>query len=548
MFQQIIRTIRNRHQSNKARPKTFRPELLVLEGRVTPANCTWVGNGIGDGALWSVPANWSDKKIPGPNDVAVFDGTFGANTDSTMDLGGAAGSYHVGKLWLVNGTGTITLNANLWVDILDMRSRAIKGNKKLVINQSTGNEIPATMFGTSFWKWGTLEVSSVEFWGEDEHRATLEISSKLAVNLNSDLLIANQFSTVNWVDGNVNVAKGKTVTNNGTFFADSPGTTMGNDGGAADMWTFKNNKDLMWGAGKFRNAEMTKGAAAARERKVTSASPGPDRFEIAGTFTQDVASTLLSIESGTLYIDGPFTQSAGDVVIADGAKLEVTGSYNISGGTVAVNGAGSDTSLFVGSYVQSGGIATVTGGTLDSASIAIVSGGTLTLAPSWVGSVMGRLGSASNVIIEGGGTLRGVGAVVFDDPTGTLINDGTISVDGVVNPPYMNPVGTLSVTGNYAQTGAGVLNLAIFDESDYDKLAVSGFATLAGTLNVTPPPGVPEVTLEGPLDVFEVITYGERSGVFDTIYLPPLSGSSFWNPPQYDHPDYPNSLSLWAVT
>ena len=99
-----------------------------------------------------------------------------------------------------------------------------------------------------------------------------------------------------------------------------------------------------------------------------------------------------------------------------------------------------------------------------------------------MGAVAGILNSVANVNVEGGGTLRGVGDVVFDNPaTEYLFNNGTISVGGVYNPPYANPVGTLSVTGNYTQTGAGVLNLTIFNASDYDRLEVSGLATLAGT-------------------------------------------------------------------
>jgi|SoiMethySBSTD1v2_1073268.scaffolds.fasta_scaffold3935482_1 hypothetical protein len=102
--------------------------------------------------------------------------------------------------------------------------------------------------------------------------------------------------------------------------------------------------------------------------------------------------------------------------------------------------------------------------------------------------------------------------------------------------------------GNYTQTSGGVLVLKIANDSDYDSLAVSGLATLAGTLNVTPLAGVPEVALQSPLVVFEAVTYGSRSGTFGTINLPPLASPSFWDGTYYDHPEHPNCLSLWAVT
>lgn len=51
---------------------TFRPQLWEMEGRITPANTVWIGNGVGNGALWSVAANWNNG-VPGANDVAIFD-------------------------------------------------------------------------------------------------------------------------------------------------------------------------------------------------------------------------------------------------------------------------------------------------------------------------------------------------------------------------------------------------------------------------------------------------------------------------------------------
>jgi hypothetical protein len=526
---------------------SFRPELCPLEDRVTPANTTWVGSGMGNGALWSVAANWSNG-IPGPTDVAILDGTpgIGANTNSTMDLGGV-GAYHVGKLVMKAGyNSTITLGtANLVLDILDIRSAGtIKGTKHLVINQSTnGMPFPAaTMFGTSFWKDGTLEVASVTVFGENAHRMAFDISPEGSVNLNSNLSINNE-STVTWTSGAINVLKGKTVTNSGTFFAESPGGTMGNTGGAADSWTFTNFSTAIGVRGKLKNAKFENKGLGAELEKPKKVDMEEDLFEIEGEFIQD-ADALVIVEGGTLKITGTVTQSAGSVTIADGATLEVTEDYDFSGGSVAVNGDGDDTFLKVGTFSQSGGDAMITGATLDSDGATTISGGSLTLAPTSMGSVVGALDSGGNVTIQSGGTLRGVGNV----STGTLVNSGTIAVGGVYNPPYANPVGTLAVTGNYTQASGGVLVLKIASISDYDRLAVSGLATLAGTLNVTPLQGEPEVVLQGPLDVFEVVTYGSRSGTFGTVNLPPLASPTYWEGYIYDHPDHPHSLSLWAVT
>jgi hypothetical protein len=45
---------------------------------------------MGAGASWSVAANWAGGVVPGAGDTAIFDGTNGANTSSTMNLGGMA--------------------------------------------------------------------------------------------------------------------------------------------------------------------------------------------------------------------------------------------------------------------------------------------------------------------------------------------------------------------------------------------------------------------------------------------------------------------------
>jgi hypothetical protein len=347
-------------------------------------------------------------------------------------------------------------------------------------------------------------------------------------------LIVGEYTTVEWKAGNVVVEKGKTVSNFGTFLADSPGSTMGNNGAAADKWTFENRNILNLGKGKFQNADQKKVGAGAREFKISSASIGTDLFEIEGTFTHDVAGAALSVESGTLKVTGTFTQSAGSVTVADGTAMEVTDAYTLSGGTVSLEGevTGSGVSLTVGSFAQSGGTALVQYATMTSATDATLSGGTLTIAG-------GTLEVASNVNVQSGGTLTGVGTV--DVSSGALVNAGTLSVGGVTVVPNANPIGALSVVGNYTQTSGGVLDLAIFSGNEYDRLLVSGVATLAGALNVTLFSGATEPQ---PGDILSVVTYGSRSGTFAALNLPTLSGGT-WDP-RYDDPLYPHALSLWV--
>ena len=74
------------------------------------------------------------------------------------------------------------------------------------------------------------------------------------------------------------------------------------------------------------------------------------------------------------------------------------------------------------------------------------------------------------------GTLKGTGTV-----QGDVVNAGTVA-------PGNSP-GFLNVTGNYTQTSTGVLELEIAGRNpntpEYDRLRVTGSATLDGTVRVS---------------------------------------------------------------
>src|SRR3970282_2150572 len=59
----------------------------------------------------------------------------------------------------------------------------------------------------------------------------------------------------------------------------------------------------------------------------------------------------------------------------------------------------------------------------------------------------------------------------------------------------------------------------------YDQLAITGAATLKGTLGVTLPGGFSPV--EG--NQFTILTYGSVSGDFDVVSLPALTPPLTWN-------------------
>ena len=123
---------------------------------------------------------------------------------------------------------------------------------------------------------------------------------------------------------------------------------------------------------------------------------------------------------------------------------------------------------------------------------------------------------------------------------GDLMNAAEVDSGGI------GAAGTLTVTGNYTQTAAGVLNIEIGGYNagtDFDQLNVQGNVSLGGTLNVTLLNGF--VPNDG--DAFQVLTYNSRGMPvtnFSTMNLNAGNGITFT--PTYDDVDMPGGLTLTA--
>ena len=87
-----------------------------------------------------------------------------------------------------------------------------------------------------------------------------------------------------------------------------------------------------------------------------------------------------------------------------------------------------------------------------------------------------------------------------------------------------NPIGTLSISGTYTQTSTGVMNIdlgGLTAGTQFDQVAVTGAATIGGTLNLALANGFSPAAS----NAFKVLTYGSRSGTFATVNTPSLAGS-----------------------
>jgi hypothetical protein len=148
-------------------------------------------------------------------------------------------------------------------------------------------------------------------------------------------------------------------------------------------------------------------------------------------------------------------------------QISVAGGFR-NAGTVAI-GTGALVSLGTTNYTQSGGSTTVDG-TLVAASVYL-----------------------------DGGTLNGTGRIQANVVNAALLVPG-------------DPFGTLTVQGNYTQTATGVLLIQIAGPNPYGQLAVTGSATLDGTLRVS----LLDNYVPAAGTHFQILTFAESTGGFTT--------------------------------
>lgn len=240
--------------------------------------------------------------------------------------------------------------------------------------------------------------------------------------------------------------------------------------------------------------------------------------------------TLLINQSGglssrTLNNYGSIVQEAGQYLwmINDAVfNNRPTGVYTVSSGGMGwgvpwsvigkqFNNQGRMVKEGIGEFGIWGTIAVSNSGTLD------VVGGTLLIDGDFVqsagetrlrnGSVLGRGGGSAGDLIFNGGALRGLGALNFWHNLDVVQNNGAV----------VDPIGRLAINnGGYRQGASGVLQIDIgglTPETEHDALDVGGNAALDGRLILSPTNGFRPAAG----DVFNVMTYGSRSGEFATV-------------------------------
>jgi hypothetical protein len=216
--------------------------------------------------------------------------------------------------------------------------------------------------------------------------------------------------------------------------------------------------------------------------------------------------TLTCTGSMTMNKNCFFVIGSGCTATVGGAStIDQIGSGIAGSGTFALTSTASliSTALAIPNQIScnttNAGAITVSTGTLD----LFTFGATYT---QTAGSLSLTSGTTVKVTMQlNGGALKGSGTV-----NGSVINAG-----GTVSPGTATTAGSLAITGTYSQAAAGALSIKVGGTAanQFDSVAVTNGATLAGTLNVSLINGFVPVTGNN----FDILTYSSKTGSFGTI-------------------------------
>jgi hypothetical protein len=469
---------------------TARLSNATLSGRVVDSDGTATVE-AGSSVTFSNDAVWNnnaDSTLVLPNGSSLgnfFAGTAAVNNAGLLQITGTGtNSTTVGVA--LNNTGTVSVQAGtltLAGGGSGSGSFDLQGSAQLIIGAPY-----ALLDGATFTGTGTVQVSTFN---------SLTVAG--AVSLPT--------LTIN----------GGTVTVTGSLTADNLSLLGGTLTGAGDVTV---NSNFTWANGNLSGTGRT------FLEGTSSLSGGFFSMLTDRTVNNDGTATLTG--SGIdISGNGVWNNDAGaTTVLQDGAGMDnffagPSAALN-NAGLLQKTGAGTAT---IGSSVQ---VTNAAAGTVE------VQAGTLSL-----GFFPGPLQTAGTVTIAAGGTFL-VGNYTQTGGTTTLngsltvnnpflsgavtINGGSLSGSGTVNgnvvcagevDPGSSP-GVLTINGNYTQTAAGTLVIEIGGltvGSQYDRLVVTGSATLNGTLSVVLLSGF-QPSLG---DTFAVLTFNSHTGNFSSF-------------------------------
>jgi hypothetical protein len=405
---------------------------------------------------------------------ALMDGTFIAAAGAFVDIGNLSqspGSTLVNGSFTGSGAGSVSLIGNLNVG-------------------QTGAtfDFPGS---TLVWGNATIDGGSAGFTNLGNMRQTSNVNHPLRglfvndgtlvqtgianLQLSASAVLSNEAGAVYNVQGDGGIFGPNGSPNSATF--NNTGTLQKSGGTGTSLVNLSLDN-----AGTVAVNSGTLNAEGAIAQLAGSVLLG-GTWDVSGNASLLLAGPPITTNAATIQLSGPganfanlsgLTSNTGTLLLVNGQSL-TTPANLVNSGTVSIDAT---SALTVGqNYTQRGGLTELAGGTLATATV------------------------GNNVYIYGG-LLSGFGIIQAN-----VTNDGEVRVE-------LGGTG-LAITGVYIQGSDGTLDLAVGGYNagtDYSVLQIGGFASLAGTLNVSLANGF--VPAAG--DSFGVLTSAQVAGDFAT--------------------------------
>ncbi len=485
--------------------------------------------------------------------VGAFDGgTVNNPSGSVINLNGVDSQAHDAPLLssTVNNSGTINSNSSSSVSI------AVLNNTGGTLDVQSGTLVPWNGNGAASTG-GTFEAAggaTIQYNPGDNTNntftGTYTGSGAGQFVLNSDNLVIGAGGATfdfpsgffKWVPGGQITATSGVLTNNGFITVDTTGGGGASLSGTLDnsstgTITFQDSTDTVgfFGGGTVNNASggvididgidpglplvdtTLNNSGTVNSRSSASVSI----TSLNNTGTVAVASGTLDADSVTQVSSQTLTGGTWDVSGGSTLSLQNGTALTTNNAAVLLDGAGSIVPNFANQLAANGGSLTVQDGAKLTTPGAFTNTGMVTIGNN--GSVLtttgnySQSGSGSLTSLQGG-TLKPISSTAMVNGgavTGSGTIEGSVTNAAIFEPGTTTAGGTIEITGNYAQTAAGALDIGLAGAASgqFGQLAVTGTASLNGALNLTLLSGfVPTDTQS-----FEALAYGTHSGTFPTV-------------------------------
>jgi MYXO-CTERM domain-containing protein len=445
-------------------------------------------------SAFATASNWNPGFTPAAAETAVFD----LNSNHTVTFGASATNN---RLRIEHDQVAFSLGTNTY-----SITNTSTTTPSIIAGAAAGDNGRLSLTGTGAG--GTLSSVNAHLGAVASSTGQVTVGAGATWNNSLDLSVGRGGTGMLTITGGGKVVLPSGGTSNLGFASGSSGTATVT--GSGSTWT---NGQLYVGRSGSGTLNISSGGTVTS----TTARIG---FQATGGVTLTGSSTFTS--TSTLFVG---EQATGTLSVQSGSMLNTVttniGSSTGSNGTVTVTGSGSTWNNTGSAYV--GGTSSVAGnqGTLNVNSSGNVTVGS-TLRTWGLGTInltSGKLKTGTLNIAQGTFSQTG-GQLVATTVTGNLNRAG-----GTLTPGDTAAAGLTSISSSYTQQGGATLTMELggTSTSQFDRVAIGGSVTLAGTLNVTLINGF--MPMWG--NSFQLLTaVSGRTGTFATVNLPTLTNSN----------------------